>query len=74
MSIGAILDIDCHGTHNLITVGNEGRGLLEDPKRLYKGGMALLGLFQISLRGDPIEVQQEEFQISKLASDGHRMA
>jgi hypothetical protein len=47
---------------------------LEDPKRLYKGGMALLGLFQISLRGDPIEVQQEEFQISKLASDGHRMA
>jgi hypothetical protein len=59
--------------HNLITVGNEGRGLLEDPKHLYEGGMALLGLFQISLWGDPIEVLQEEFQISKLASDGHRM-
>jgi hypothetical protein len=43
-------------THNLITVGNEGCGLLEDWKHLHEGSMALLGLIQISLLGDPIEV------------------
>jgi hypothetical protein len=48
-------------THNLITVGNEGCGLLEGRKRLHEGSMALLGLIQISLLGDPIEVRQEEF-------------
>jgi hypothetical protein len=61
-------------THNLITVGNEGCGLLEDRKCLHEGSMALLGLIQISLLGDPIEVRQEEFRIGKLASDVHRMA
>jgi hypothetical protein len=60
--------------HNLITVGNEGCGLLKDQKRLHEGSMALLGLVQISLLGDPIEVRQEEFRMSKLTSDIHRMA
>jgi hypothetical protein len=49
------------------------RYLLEDWKCLHEGSMALLGLIQISLLGDPIEVRQEEFWISKLASDIHRM-
>jgi hypothetical protein len=32
--------------HNLITVGNEGCGLLKDQKRLHKGSMSLLGLYR----------------------------
>jgi hypothetical protein len=59
---------------NLITVGNEGCGLLKDQKRLHEGSMALLGLIQTSLLGDPIEVRQVEFRIGKLVSDVHRMA
>jgi hypothetical protein len=60
--------------HNLITVGNEGCGLLKDQKCLHEGSMALLGLIQTSLLGDPIEVRQVEFRIGKLVSDVHRMA